>query len=143
MEMLAGMDLLRVEPTCVQAMPSSRSHPPSDLVASDWAGFPRWGGELRACLTERTGFYDPYAAFAYPGVDRVRTSRPFGFAAAGAGRSGVAVPRTGADAGQSVERGLDDQFATAVERRSLPARSERRPGAGGPGAGRWRRPGRR
>src|SRR4051812_23306848 len=62
----------------------SRSHPPSDLVASDWAGFPRWGGELRACLTERTGFYDPYAAFAYPGVDRVRTSRPFGFAAAGA-----------------------------------------------------------
>src|SRR4051794_21756079 len=62
----------------------SRSHPPSDLVASDWAGFPRWGGELRACLTERTGFYDPYAAFAYPGVDRVRTSRPFGLAAAGA-----------------------------------------------------------
>src|SRR3954470_7677835 len=62
----------------------SRSHPPSDLVASDWAGFPRWGGELGACLTERTGFYDPYAAFAYPGVDRVRTSRPFGFAAAGA-----------------------------------------------------------
>jgi hypothetical protein len=62
----------------------SRSHPPSDLVASDWAGFPRWGGELGACLTERTGFYDPYAALAYPGVDRVRTSRPFGFAAAGA-----------------------------------------------------------
>src|SRR4051794_17645667 len=79
-----------VGPTTVCLHPALRReaapqrHARSIAVVHTPPGFPRWGGELGACLTERTGFYDPYAALTHPGVDRVRTSRPFGFAAAGA-----------------------------------------------------------
>src|SRR5271156_6990080 len=66
-------------------------------------------------------FYALSASPIRPGPERYQADRPRDDVARGTRRAGVAVARVGAFAGQQRGRGLFDQFAPAVERRSVSA----------------------
>src|SRR5271156_336306 len=80
-------------------------------------------------------FYALSASPIRPGPERYQADRPRDDVARGTRRAGVAVARVGAFAGQQRGRGLFDQFAPAVERRSVSAGGERGNPAGADGEG--------
>src|SRR5271163_4151416 len=75
-------------------------------------------------------FYALSASPIRPGPERYQADRPRDDVARGTRRAGVAVARVGAFAGQQRGRGLFDQFAPAVARRSVSAGRERKTGRG-------------